>query len=172
MQLFFLGFFILIKCLFIYYTGRQLRRVLQAVPIKCLHTIRWKCMHDCFLLNENLKNPKFQTVIRCYIFLAWGILFHKNPTFWSENIICSVSTRGEQPVTYMWCKESQVMESGYYWRPHITYFLHIIISVKGILWVCRWSPPSLRIFPHTCWFFLHKCISNHETKQASKWYKL
>ena len=24
--------------------------------------------------------------------------------------------------------------------------------ITGILWVCRWSSPSIRIFPHTCWF--------------------
>ena len=24
--------------------------------------------------------------------------------------------------------------------------------IKGILWDCRWSPPSIRIYSHTCWF--------------------
>ena len=37
---------------------------------------------------------------------------------------------------------------------------------KVILWDRRWSPPSIRISPQTCW--LQKCIYNHETKQASK----
>ena len=41
-------------------------------------------------------------------------------------------------------------------------------KLKGIIWDCRWSPPSIRIFSHKCWFCLQKCISNHETKQASK----
>ena len=27
-----------------------------------------------------------------------------------------------------------------------------IIFVKGILWDRRWSPPSIKIFSHTCWF--------------------
>ena len=28
--------------------------------------------------------------------------------------------------------------------------------------------PRSGFFLHTCWFFLQKCISNHETKQSSK----
>ena len=39
------------------------------------------------------------------------------------------------------------------------------ISIKGILWNCRWSTPSIRICSQ---FLLRECISNHETKQASK----
>ena len=31
--------------------------------------------------------------------------------------------------------------------------------------------PLSGFFPHTCWFFLQKCISNHEIKQASKFQK-
>ena len=25
--------------------------------------------------------------------------------------------------------------------------------LKGILWDCRWSPPSIRILSHSCWYF-------------------
>ena len=42
------------------------------------------------------------------------------------------------------------------------------VIFKGILWDRRWSTPSIRIFSHTCWFFLRQGISNHKTKQASK----
>ena len=28
-----------------------------------------------------------------------------------------------------------------------------MFTLKGILWDRRWSPPSIRIFSHTCWFF-------------------
>ena len=44
----------------------------------------------------------------------------------------------------------------------------LLTTLKEILWYRRWSPPSIRIFPTHADFFLQKCISNHETKQASK----
>ena len=49
---------------------------------------------------------------------------------------------------------------------HIAY--QCMCWFKGILWDRRWSTPSIRIFPPHMLIWLRRCISNHETKQASK----
>ena len=38
----------------------------------------------------------------------------------------------------------------------------------GILWHRQWRPPSIRIFFPPMLICLQKCVSNHDTKQASK----
>ena len=55
-------------------------------------------------------------------------------------------------------------------RMHTNIELYTNIYLKGILWDRRWSACALcrDFFPTHADLFLQKCISNHETKQASK----
>ena len=48
-----------------------------------------------------------------------------------------------------------------------TVYMKITI-VKGISWDRRWIAPSIGIFSPHMLIFLQICISNHETKQSSK----
>ena len=60
--------------------------------------------------------------------------------FTNQNWHCNILTH---------CKEN-----------NIRWYIHYI---KGILWDCRWSPASIRIFFHTCWFFYRNASAIHET---------
>ena len=41
-------------------------------------------------------------------------------------------------------------------------------SLKEYYEIVEEARPLSGFFPHTCWFFVQKCISNHETKQSFK----
>ena len=44
----------------------------------------------------------------------------------------------------------------------------LLVSLKEYYEIVDEARPLSGFFPQTYWFFLQKCISNHETKQASK----
>ena len=43
-------------------------------------------------------------------------------------------------------------------------------GVGGILWDLQWSPPSIRVFPHRCWFVYRNAFLSFQVSERSKLY--
>ena len=74
------------------------------------------------------------TILDIIFVRAYTDLLNYNVTQWW----CAPTTLIKSQITFFVCKHPGCK----YWCRHI----------KGILWDRRWSPLSIRIYYHTCWF--------------------
>ena len=125
----------------------------------------WRVQAKCFQ-THSLKT-KINQIENLCLFTNIGLTMRdisSNEVKEIVNIVCHIwrSCDSLLPRDYWWRKHREIktVKNDIDWdklNDQMRYHVWIAstvctTAVKGKLWDRRWSPPSIRIYPHTCWF--------------------